>query len=209
MQNARSNPDWIRDLLGSGPAQSAALCDLREFLLGGLCRAFPKIDRETLEDTVQISLVKVLHSLGSFNDASRFTTWAMSIAVRTVLRDLRAKRWSNVSLDQIALETGGHWAPTDTHSADPAGQSVQNNLVSLLHDLIEERLTPKQRIAILAEVGGMPLEEIARKLQSNLNAVYKLLHDARKRLKAALEEKDITQQDIGDIFRPQSETTSP
>jgi len=208
MHNSRSNPDWIRDLLDSGPAQSDALCDLREFLLGGLCRAFPRIDRETVEDSVQICLVKVLHSLGSFNDSSRFTTWAMSIAVRTVLKDLRAKRWGNVSLEQIALETGGHWAPPDNSPANPAELHVQNNLVSLLHDMIREILTPKQRIAILAEVGGMPLEEIAGKLQSNLTAVYKLLHDARKRLKAALEEKGITQQDIGDIFRPQSETSS-
>ena len=56
-----------------------------------------------------------------------------------------------------------------------------------MYGVIERELTEKQRTALLAELKGMPLEEIGRRLGSNRNAVYKLTHDARKRLKKHLE----------------------
>jgi RNA polymerase sigma-70 factor (ECF subfamily) len=69
-----------------------------------------------------------------------------------------------------------------------------------LHELVTNILTEKQRMAILAELNGVPLEEIAVKLGNNLNATYKLLHDARKRLKAALEASSIYKEDVAQAF---------
>ena len=41
--------------------------------------------------------------------------------------------------------------------------------------------------ALLAELPGEPMAEIAIRMGSNRNAIYKLTHDARKRLKRGLE----------------------
>ena len=65
-----------------------------------------------------------------------------------------------------------------------------------MQQVIENRLTDKQRTALLAELKGMPQDEIARHLGSNRNAVYKLTHDARKKLKQGLEEAGFTAEDV-------------
>jgi RNA polymerase sigma-70 factor (ECF subfamily) len=61
---------------------------------------------------------------------------------------------------------------------------------------IAEELTPKQRAAIMAELGGMPFDQVCSLLGTSRNAGYKLLHDARRALKRHLEEAGITGYDI-------------
>ena len=53
--------------------------------------------------------------------------------------------------------------------------------------VISEQSTGKQWLALTAELNGIPQDEIARQLGSNRNAVYKLTHDARRKLRAGLE----------------------
>jgi RNA polymerase sigma-70 factor, ECF subfamily len=60
-------------------------------------------------------------------------------------------------------------------------------LLAAMHTVISEQLTGKQWLALTAELNGMPQDEIARQLGSNRNAVYKLTHDARRKLRAGLE----------------------
>jgi len=69
-----------------------------------------------------------------------------------------------------------------------------------MQEVIDTRLTEKQRTALLAEMRGMPQEEIARHLGSNRNAVYKLTHDARKKLKRALEAAGYGADDVHAAF---------
>ncbi len=69
-------------------------------------------------------------------------------------------------------------------------------MVDAMHLVIKERLTEKQRIALLAELAGMPMEEIGRHTGSNRNAVYKLTHDARKRLRMELESNGFCEADF-------------
>ena len=69
-----------------------------------------------------------------------------------------------------------------------------------MHEVIRNGLTTKQREALLAALRGMPLDEIARHLGINRNALYKLTHDARKRLKRGLEAAGFTAEDIGAAF---------
>jgi RNA polymerase sigma-70 factor (ECF subfamily) len=73
-------------------------------------------------------------------------------------------------------------------------------MVETLRQLIDEALTEKQWMALTAELGGMPVEEIARRMDSNVNAVYKLLHDARQRLKRGLETAGYTAEDVRSAF---------
>jgi RNA polymerase sigma-70 factor (ECF subfamily) len=65
-----------------------------------------------------------------------------------------------------------------------------------MHRVIRDGLTERQRAVLLAELRGMPQDEIARQLGSNRNALYKLTHDARKRLKQGLEQAGFTAEDI-------------
>jgi RNA polymerase sigma-70 factor (ECF subfamily) len=200
MENRRGNDDWINQLRASKETQAIALEDLRRILLGGLLRAFPSQHASDLEDAAQIALVRILDHLDSFAGESRFTTWSMAIAVRITLSDRRRKKWQHVSLEDAAKDPENSPPLAEAPGADPAKCTAQNNLATILRDVINEVLTSKQRDAILAEVNGMPLEEIASRLGSNLNAVYKLLHDARKRLKSALEERGVHQEDVAQTF---------
>jgi RNA polymerase sigma-70 factor (ECF subfamily) len=199
----RENASWIRDLRVGGPVQAEAITDLRGLLLRGLAKSFQArgaTDQAFVEDVVQQALVHILDHLDQFQGRSRFTTWAMAIAVRLAMSALRRTRWQDVSLESLAasIEGAPAWDSDDTTS--PAQHAEQHALVETLNRLIDEALTEKQWLALTAELGGMPLEEIARRLGSNVNAVYKLLHDARQRLKHGLVTAGYTAEDVRSTF---------
>ena len=81
-------------------------------------------------------------------------------------------------------------------TAAPDEQMERQSVLETMRDLIESNLTDKQRTALLAELRGMPQDEIARHLGSNRNAVYKLTHDARKKLRQGLEAAGYTAEDV-------------
>ena len=203
MRAPRDNDTWLRDLQADGPVQAEALTDLRGFLLRGLTKSFQAggdLDQAFVEDVVQQALVHILGHLAQFQGRSRFTTWAMTITVRLAMSALRRKRWQDVSLERLTadLELAPALALDDT--ASPAQHAEQHALFETLRRLIDEALTDKQWLAMTAELGGMPVEEIARRMGSNVNAVYKLLHDARKRLKHGLETAGYTAEDVRSAF---------
>jgi RNA polymerase sigma-70 factor (ECF subfamily) len=146
-----------------------------------------------VEDFVQEALIKILKSIETFRGESRFTTWAQKIAVHVAFTELRRRRWKDISLrDLTETADGDEYTPkilTDP-SISPEQEAIQNDIMNIVNDLIETELTDKQRTAIVAGMlHGMPLEAIAEKLDTNRNALYKLIHDARKRLKKRLVEK--------------------
>jgi RNA polymerase sigma factor (sigma-70 family) len=203
MRAPRESDTWLRDLKASGQVQAEAITDLRGFLLRGLTKSFQArggLDQAFLEDVVQQALVHILDHLEQFQGRSQFTTWAMTITVRLAMSALRRKRWQDVSLERLTadLELTPALALDDT--ASPVQHAEQHALFATLRRLIDEALTDKQWIAMTAELGGMPVEEIARRMGSNVNAVYKLLHDARKRLKHGLETAGYTAEDVRSAF---------
>jgi len=204
MRAPRENAIWMRDLRACGPVQAEAITDLRGLLLRGLAKSFQArgdIDQAFLEDVVQQALGHILDHLDQFQGRSRFTTWAMAITVRRAMSALRRKRWQDVSLESMTepiIERALALDRDDTTS--PAQHAEQHAIVETLRRLIEEALTDTQWMAMTAELGGMPLEEIARRMGSNVNAVYKLLHDARKRLKHGLETAGYTAEDVRSAF---------
>ena len=199
----RENAIWIRDLRAGGPVQAEAITDLRGLLLRGLARSFQArgdLDQAFLEDVVQQALVHILGHLEQFQGRSRFTTWAMAIAVRLAMSALRRKRWQDVSLESMTAPIERALALHRDDTASPVQHAEQHAIVETLRRLIDEALTEKQWLALTAELGGMPLEEIARRMGSNVNAVYKLLHDARQRLKRGLETAGYTAEDVQSAF---------
>jgi len=179
------------------PISEEALTELRQILIRGLRATLSSRVNQNLdmlvEDFVQEAIIKILKSLETFRGESRLTTWAQKIAVHVAFTELRRRRWKDISLQDI-IETpdGDEYTPvilTDP-AISPEQETIQNDIFAIVHDLIETELTEKQQTAIKAGMlHGMPLEAIAEKMGTNRNALYKLIHDARKRLKQRLVEK--------------------
>jgi len=190
VQTERQNDQWIEALGSQGADQAIALAELRDYLQSRLpvcLRRYGEVPPDLIEDVVQESLLRVLDRLDDFEGRSRFTTWCVSLASRIAMTELRKHRWRDVSLQSL-LESG---APEPTSQPDgsdaPESRLSQTKITRALQTLIEESLTERQRTATVAEMGGMPQEEVGRRMGTNRNAVYKLVHDARRRLKSGLE----------------------
>jgi RNA polymerase sigma-70 factor (ECF subfamily) len=186
----RANEAWIEDLRGASPAREPALADLRADLLRGLRAALagrPGADDAFLEDAVQEALLRVLERLNTFEGRSKFVSWAMAIAVRQALTGLRRQHWRGVSLEQLTGTGGGRGVEAVDRALGPEQASLRSEMVEVMRRVMREQLTERQYVALTAELNGMPQEEIGRQLGSNRNAVYKLTHDARRKLKAGLE----------------------
>jgi RNA polymerase sigma-70 factor (ECF subfamily) len=193
---SRDNDRWFAELKTE---QESALTDLREALLRNLRKSlstYARADESLLEDAVQDSMIRILQRLDQFEGRSRLITWATTIAIRVAMDELRRSRWKDVSLDELMADA--EFIPEsviDTDSA-PDVKFKRQTILDSMHRVINSQLTDKQRTALLAEMKGMPQDEIARHLGSNRNAIYKLTHDARKNLKLGLEADGYTAEDV-------------
>lgn len=190
-----AEPNWI-ELLRSHDSeeQGEALRSLQQILLKGLGVALQQhasLCDGDLQDFTQESLLKIMEKLDQFNGRSRFTTWAQSIAVNHAFSRLRRRHWRDVSLEAM-LERGEHFAePTVLPKSSLGDDEDQKRVVEALRKAISEELTPRQRAGIIAELDGVPVDQISELLGINRNAFYKLLHDARKSLKRHLEKAGV------------------
>lgn len=203
----RSNSDWLRDLRQE--PNSDALEELRSILLRGLRAALQgRVDTDLeafSEDIVQDALVKILDNLQTFRGESRFITWAQKIAIHVALSDLRRRRWKDVPLQTFTQsDEGQEFTPAllSDHRPSPETVASREDVLRIVEKLIFEELTERQRTAMLSIVqDNLPLREVAERMETNPNALYKLLHDARQRLKSRLEEKaGLTSQEVLALF---------
>ena len=153
-----------------------------------------RADADSVEDFAQEAALRVLSQLQQFRGDSRFTTWAMAIAVRVAFDEMRRKRWRNVSLDEL-LEGGASVPSTPAHDS-PERKTGRQQALNILRQTMNEKLTDKQRMALAGELKGMPQTELAARLGTTRNALYKLTHDARKRLKTALLDAGLTAESV-------------
>jgi len=198
------------DLRAEGEQRNAALNDLQSVIKKGLPYALSRWlspsqpQFEALVDEVtQETLLRVLDQLGTFEGRSQFTTWVHKIAIRIALTELRRKRWRDSSLEEMTENEAA--PPPQGLLADlQAGPDVSAERVDMLERVrrvIEEELTDRQRQAlVLLGLQDMSMEDAARRLKTNRNALYKLLHDARLRLKTRLALEDISPHDVMSLF---------
>jgi RNA polymerase sigma-70 factor (ECF subfamily) len=199
----RSNQEWLDALKSPGAERDRALAELRVLLVRGLnyalrgWRRTAGRDFEALaEDFCQEALLRILDNLDSFEGRSRFTTWAHKVAVRVALTELRRKRWQDVSLDKLVADEGAA-SMMGSAEAGPETEAERSDMMAWMRRIMKEELTDKQRRAIAAiAFGGMPLEEVARRMDTNRNALYKVIHDGRVRLKRRLAREGMNPQDI-------------
>ena len=105
-----------------------------------------------------------------------------------------------MSLNEVVADADLTQVRVVNDGPSPHAQSEREAILAAMHEVIRNGLTTKQREALLAALKGMPLDEITRQLGSNRNALYKLTHDARKRLRQGLEAAGFTAEDIGTAF---------
>ena len=206
----RTNEQWLSDLQQDGDSREAALGDLRAVIMNGLPYALSRWISPSeprfeflVEEVAQETLLRILDRLHTFEGRSQFTTWAHKIAIRIALSELRRKRWRDSSLDELAdnEEAPAPESLMEDFSAGPETSVERADMLARVRRVIAEELTDRQREALLLlSVQGMPMDEAARKLKTNRNALYKLLHDARLRLKRRLSLEGLSAQEVLTAF---------
>jgi RNA polymerase sigma-70 factor (ECF subfamily) len=186
------------ELRGANPDE--ALGDLYDLLVRGLRAALGSYGGGVdayVEDFAQEALIRITGNLDSFRGEARFTTWAQKIAMNVALTELKRRRWRDVSLqDLFARREAADRGPADTQLT-PEQLTFQNMVLGELRRMVDEELTDRQREAVVAVIlEGMPISEVARRMDTNPNALYKLLHDARRRLKRRMEAAGLSPQEV-------------
>lgn len=197
----RTNETWLEELRDGHPDQAQALEDLRQYLERGVLSylrtrsdlnylAEPELQQMS-EDFTQDALLKIQENLDSFQGKSKFTTWATKIAANHTISELRRARWRDLSLDTIT-ESGTALQEIlnleTTPGSNPDTQSERRQVWRAIVEVINNELTERQRQVLVAvRVENMPVNKVAELLGTNPNNVYKLLHDARQKLKQRLE----------------------
>ncbi len=209
---ARTNDEWLRDLRAGGATQEAALRDLRESIVRALRAALGGRQHGKLgdaeeagqlaQDCAQEAILLVLDKLGTFRGDSRFTTWVYQIGIRVLLGELRHRRWQELSLDRPGSNDGLPARPIeDRVSATPEQAFHREQIWTVFREVIDKELTARQRAALVAHVfQGEPLDQLAARLATSRDAVYKLIHDARKKLKQCLAARGLAREEILGAF---------
>ncbi len=196
----RTNEQWLQQLAAENHAQAGAIADLRALLVRAALYCLRQTsyrlaiwDTEHLqqlaEDSAQEALLAILQRLDEFRGESRFTTWAFKFAVNKALLCARHESWKYVSLDELLNEQDLDAVPFASRQTefDPDRLIWRNQVWAILREVIETELTAHQREVLIAVTfEDVPLDELARHFQTNRNALYKTLHDARRKLKARL-----------------------
>lgn len=147
--------------------------------------------------------MRVLDKLNTFEGRSQFTTWVYKIAVRIALNELRGRKWRDVSLEEMTTREESDYEPSWTASNEPTPEArvTQQDAMQRVRRIIKEELSDKQRMALMAVgANGVPLEEVAQRMGTNRNALYKLIHDARLRLKKRLEVEGLSAPELLSMF---------
>jgi RNA polymerase sigma-70 factor (ECF subfamily) len=185
---------WIRELAGTGAAREAGLARLHELLVKvarsevrrrgpGLGIAGPELDDLAFQAAAD-ALLAIIGKLGQFRGESRFTTWACKFVIFEVSAKVGRHFWRNGAVPLGAAD----WERLpDRLGPGPAGEAERRDLVAAVRRAVDEELTARQReIFVALVVTGVPLDALAVQLGSTRNAIYKVMFDARRKLRAAL-----------------------
>jgi RNA polymerase sigma-70 factor, ECF subfamily len=201
-QNSRV---WLERLESTGPERDAAISELHALLLraarfevGRRRATFGYLRGGDLDDLAQQSaddaLVSILGKLDDFRGRSRFTTWAYKFALYEAAAKVRRLAWQGREIP-LAAEA---WPTITDNRAEPHRDAETGELLAALKDEIEQALSPRQREVLTALVlNEVPIDVLAERLGTTRGALYKVLHDARHRLRDALAARGLSLHDGG------------
>jgi RNA polymerase sigma-70 factor (ECF subfamily) len=197
---------WLRTLRAEGGERDAAVARLHALLVraarfevGRRRQALRHIRGNELDDialeAADDALMSVLRRLDDFRGASRFTTWVYKFALLEAAVKLRKRAWQE---REVPLEPET-WNLFASAGLDPEREAEQNALLRELQTAIGHVLTPHQRRVLLAlAVDGVPIDVLADNLETTRGALYKTLHDARRKLRRHLDECGYALDDLED-----------
>lgn len=187
--------EWLATLRSSDPRTHAeAVGRLHELLLRAArfevrrrSAAARHVGREQLDDVAHQSahdaLVAVLAKLDSYRGESRFTTWAYKFALFEAGVKVRRRAWQGREV-QLEPET---WALMAEANRTPQQDVETTELLAGLQAAIAADLSPHQReVFVAVTLNGVPIDVLAERLDTTRGALYKTIHDARRKLRAAL-----------------------
>ena len=191
--------EWLRCLRADGATRDDAIARLHSLLLRAarfeVARrraVLPHVRGDELDDianeAADDALMSVLRRLDDFRGASRFSTWAYKFALLEAAVKLRKRAWQG---REVPLEPEG-WGLFASEDLGPDEEAEQSELLATLRDAIAEVLTPHQRRVLVAlAVNGVPIDVLAERLNTNRGALYKTLHDGRRKLRTHLAERGL------------------
>ena len=192
--------EWLRSLRGEGAERQASVERLHELLLRAarfeVARrrpTLPHLRGNELDDialeAADDALMSVLARLDNFRGESRFTTWAYKFALLEAAVKLRKRAWQG---REVPLEPES-WSLFTSDELGPEAELEQSELLRALQAAVAEALTPHQRRVLVAlALNGVPIDVLADRMGTTRGALYKTLHDARRKLRKHLDEAGLS-----------------
>jgi RNA polymerase sigma-70 factor, ECF subfamily len=186
---------WIERLQADGAERDAALVELHALLLRA---ARFEVNRrrasaahlrgndydDLAQQSADDALVAILRKLDDFRGDSRFTTWAYKFALYEAAANVRKRAWQG---REIPLKAETWPLIVDDHQRSAQESVETTERLSALGEAIEGELSPHRREVLVAiTLNGVPIDVLAERLNTTRGALYKTLHDARQKLRAAL-----------------------
>ena len=198
---------WVAALAGRGGDRDAALDRLHALLLRaarfelgrrrGQLAGLSAAERQDLAtQAADDAMMGVLARLGDFRGLSRFTTWAYKFALLEAATKARRMAWRHRELPRPPED----WLAVADPDGRPEAAAEHAELLAALRAAVAEVLTPQQREVLLTVVAGrVPLDVLAERRGTTRGALYKTIHDARRKLRAHLTEAGLL---AGEEVRP-------
>jgi RNA polymerase sigma-70 factor (ECF subfamily) len=187
---------WLEDLRAEGHARDEAVARLHALLLraarfevsrrrAGLRHLRGGDHDDLAQQSADDALVAVLRKLDDFRGESRFETWVYKFALYEAAVKLRRRAWQDRELP-LEPET---WSLIAAGGASPAEHAAESELLAALQEAIADGLCAHQRDVLVAiTLNGVPIDVLAERLNTTRGALYKTLHDARRKLRRRLAE---------------------
>lgn len=191
---ARADEDLLRRLRDDGPRHEEAVAELHAMLLraarfeiGRRRAALAHVRGEEIDDlalqAADDAFVAVMAKLGTFRGDSRFSTWVYKFALFEAAVRVRRRSWQH---REVVVDER-RWLTVAEQGGGPAEQAGRSELLDAVRGLIATALTPHQREVLVAlTIDGVPIDVLAERRSTTRGALYKTLHDARRRLRAEL-----------------------
>jgi RNA polymerase sigma-70 factor, ECF subfamily len=195
--------EWLHGLRAQGSSRDEAIARLHSLLIRAarfeVARrrpALPYLRGDELDDiaheAADDALMSVLRRLDDFRGDSRFTTWVYKFALLEAAVKLRKRAWQG---REVPLEPES-WGLFSSSELEPDAEVEQSELLATLQSAIAELLTPHQRRVLVAlALNGVPIDVLAERLSTSRGALYKTLHDARRKLRRHLAERGLALDD--------------
>jgi RNA polymerase sigma-70 factor (ECF subfamily) len=185
---------WLRELQEDSPERPDAVAALHQLLLRAArfevrrrSAVHPHLRGDDLDDlamqAADDALLALLSKLDDYRGESRFTTWAYKFGLFEAAVKIRKRAWQGRELP-VSDHT---WASLSTGAGAPAEEAERSELLGAIATAVDTALSARQRdVFVSLALNGVPIDVLAERSGSTRGALYKMLHDARRKLRQEL-----------------------